>query len=294
MKEAPIRHRLEFGLYRLVRGLLRLLPHPAARPLGARLGDLAWWLLSSRRKVALKNLAIAFPDAAPAERRRMALGSFRHLGAALCDTLSASRFDLVGLCRRVSFEGWEHLVEAQRRAGGMFVLSAHLGTWEIAAHVAGAWAGPLHVVGRPLDNPHLDRELEKVRQRFGNVMIAKRGAARGMLRALEKKALVGILIDQRVKPKEGIRVPFFGRESFTSPILARMAIRTGRPVVPIFCFPEPGGRYRFVARPAIEPAGPEESEQAIAALTCRYLEATEAEIRRHPEQWMWMHDRFKD
>jgi KDO2-lipid IV(A) lauroyltransferase len=293
VKHAPRRHHLEYVAFRAVRGLLSALPHTAARALGRRLGDLAWAAGGRRRRIASANLDLAFPERPAAERRRLARESFRHLGAAACDALSASRFDLAGLCRRLSLEGWEHLLAVQGRPGGFFVLSAHLGCWEIAAHVAGAYFGPLSVVGRPLDNPRLERELSAYRRRFGNVTLAKRGAARGILRALAAGGMVGILIDQRTRPGEGILVPFFGRPCRTSPILARLALRQGTPVVPIFCFPEPGGRYRFAARPAIEPEAAGEGDEAVAALTGRYLEACEREIRARPGQWMWMHERWK-
>jgi KDO2-lipid IV(A) lauroyltransferase len=294
VKDAPVRHRLEQAGYLVVEGLLRLLPHGAARGLGRRLGDLAWLAAGSRRGVTRANLALVFPELPEAEREKLARESFRHLGAALCDTLSAMRFDLVALCRRLAYEGWEHLAEARARGRGFFVLSAHLGHWEIAAHVAGAYFGPLSVVGRPLDNPHLDRELTAFRGRFGNRTLAKRGAVRGMLRALEEGGIVGILIDQRVRESEGIRAPFFGRPSLASPVLARLSLRTGTPVVPIFAFGEPRGRYRFVARPAIEPAGDPKDEAAVLAMTRGYLEATEREIRSRPAEWMWMHRRWKE
>ena len=293
MKDAPVRHRLEHAGYLAVKGLLRLAPHPAARGLGRRLGDLAWLASGSRREVARSNLALALPELGAEERERLARESFRHLGAAACDTLSAERFDLVGLCRRLAIEGWEHLAAAKARGRGFFVLSAHLGHWEIAAHAAGTYFGPLAVVGRPLDNPHLDRDLMAFRRRFGNITLSKRGAARGMLRALEEGGIVGILIDQRVRASEGIVAPFFGRPSLTSPVLARVSLRTKTPVVPIFAFGEPKGRYRFVARPAIEPVGDSKDEGAVLAMTRLYLEATEREIRGRPGEWMWMHRRWK-
>jgi KDO2-lipid IV(A) lauroyltransferase len=294
MKDAPALHRIEYGLYRAAKGLLRALPHRAARGVGRRLGDLAWMAGGRRRDIALENLALALPELPAGERRLLARQSFRHLGAAACDTLSASRFDLVGLCRNLALEGWEHLEQARARPGGFFVLSAHLGFWEIAAHVAGAYFGPLHVVGRPLDNPRLDRELAAYRGRFGNRTLARRGAARAILRALDAGGVVGILIDQRPRPGEGIRVPFFDRPCLTSPVLARIALSRSTPVVPIFCFPEPAGRYRFVARPAIDPEGlGDQGPEAVAALTRRYLEACEREIRRRPGEWMWMHARWK-
>jgi KDO2-lipid IV(A) lauroyltransferase len=118
-----------------------------------------------------------------------------------------------------------------------------------------------------------------------------------MLQAVRAGGWAGILIDQRVQPKEAIEVPFFGHPALTTPVLARLSLRTGAPVVPIFAFPEPHGRYRFVARPPIfppeRPAAGESEDSTVLDLTRRYLETAEAEIRRHPEQWLWMHRRWE-
>lgn len=296
-----LRHRLEHGAFVVVGGLVRLLPHTAARGLGRALGRLAHALLGRHRRIARSNLARAFPELPPAEHRRIARACFGHFGLALLDAVSAERFDLEELCRRLDLEGWHHLQEAERRAregggsGGLFVLSAHLGLWEVAAYPPGIYGGPLHVVGRPLDNPLLDRELARSRSRFGNELIPKRGAARPMMKVLARGGRVGILIDQRARPDEGIWVPFFGVPAYTTPVLARMALRTGAPVVPIFGHPLPRGRYRVVLREAIWPeavVGLEE-EEAVAELTRLYLAACEEEIREHRETWLWMHERWK-
>lgn len=294
MKNAPVLHAIEYAAFLGVKGPLRALPHGVSRIVGRRLGDLGWWLDRRHRKVTLNNLAMAYPELDSKEHRRLGRECFRHFGAALCDTVSSTRFDAVELCRRLSIEGWEHVQAAESLGRGTFFLSAHLGQWEIAAYPPGLYGGPLHVVGRPLDNPHLNRELESLRARFGNELIAKRGAARGMLQALRNKGRVGILIDQRVQPGEGIEVPFFGRPAVTSPLLARLVLRTGAPVVPIFGYAEPGGRYRFVARePLYAPEDAPADDETIRALTTRYLQVTEREIRQNPELWMWMHRRWK-
>lgn len=259
------------------------------------LGELGWRLDRRHRRVALDNLAAALPEIAPAERRRVARACFHHFGSALTDTLSATRFDLVEMCRRTTIEGWENVQAAQAAAAprGFFVATAHLGLWEMAAHVLGVYAGPAAVVGRPLDNPWLDRELARVRARFGNRLLSKRGAVRGMLRAIESGEAVALLIDQRVQPREGIEVPFFGLPAWTTPVLARLSLRLQVPVMPGFGFPEPGGRYRVVARPPIFPPAVPDTDEAVAELTARYTAAMEAEIRRLPEQWLWLHRRWK-
>jgi len=295
-----MRHRLEIGIYRLVRGAFRALSHSGARSLGRGLGDLFYLASGKRRKVARGNLAIAFPDLSEAERGHLARESFRHLGLVLADTLSATRFDLPELCRRLTIEGWEHLAAARAGHRGLLALSGHLGCWETAAWVTGAYFGPLYVVIRPLDNPLLDRELNEIRGRFGNRMIKKRGALRGMIQGLGSGGMVGILIDQRVEPRDGLKLPFFGQPAWTSPLLAHLSLRNRIPVVPIFCHPEPGGRYRYVVRPPIAPTLPEAREEeeegeptAAEALTRRYITLIEAEIRAHPATWMWVHQRWR-
>jgi KDO2-lipid IV(A) lauroyltransferase len=298
VKDAPVLHRIEYTAYLGFRGLVRALPHRAVRPLGRPLGDLAWLVDGRHRRVALDNVAGALPELDAGERGRLVRRCFRHFGSAALDALSSTRFDLVELCRHLTLEGWEHVEESEARDRGVFLLSAHLGYWEIAAYPPGIYGGPLHVVGRPLDNPLLDRELARLRSRFGNELIAKHGAARRMVRAIRERDRVGILIDQRVPPTEAIEVEFFGRPALTSPLLARLSLRTGAPVVPIFGYGEPRGRYRVVARPPIEAGevvGRTDGDdgEAVHTLTREYLRVTEEEILNAPEQWLWMHRRWR-
>lgn len=290
MKRAPVRHRIEYGLYLGLKGLLRALPHEGARAVGGALGSLAYRIDRRHREVALRNLATALPELAAAARERLVRDCFRHFGVALADLVSSSRFDPVEVCRRFTYEGWEHLEEAAAAGKGVFLLTAHMGLWEIAALPVGLYRGPLHVIARPADNPYLERELRHLRERFGNRVIHKHGAARPMLQAIREKGRIAILIDQRVQAKEGIQLPFFGRPAWTTPILARMSLRTGAPVAAVFVYAQPKGRYRLVVRPPIHPEG--EGEEAVAALTQKYLDLIEAEIRMRPAAWLWMHRRW--
>lgn len=310
MKQAPLRHRVEYAAYLLLKGVLYSLPHAAARAIGSAIGRLAHRLDGRHRAVARRNLALAFPELPRAGHRRLAAACFRHFGAALCDFISAGRLDPVELCRRFTYEGWEHLDAAEHLGKGTLLLGAHLGNWEISGRPIGLYRGTLHTVARPADNPYLERELSLLRQRFGFAIIHKRGAARRMLQVLRAGSRVGILPDQRVRPQEGILVPFFGRPALTTPVLARLSQHTGAPVVPVFAYPEPGGRYRLVVRAPMFPPDPESEPPAsqpgegaanldpadpadpIIALTRRYLEVIEREIRAHPEMWLWMHRRW--
>jgi KDO2-lipid IV(A) lauroyltransferase len=299
VKRAPVRHLVEYAGFLLVQGVVRSLPHRAARALGRAIGALGHRVLGRHRRIAADNMALALPEVGPEERARLVRACFEHFGMALTDALSAGRFDPEELCRRVDLVGWEHLQEAEEHADGrgVFVLSAHVGMWEIAAYPPGLYGGPLCVVGRPMDNPWLDRELTRSRARFGNRLIPKRGAVRRILKELGRGERVGILVDQRARPGEGIWVPFFGTPAYTSPVLARLSLRTGAPVVPIYGFPLPGGRYRVELAPAIRPEEATEGlgpDEAVEELTRRYLAEAEGTIRQHPEQWLWMHERWKD
>lgn len=289
MKNAPVRHRIEYGVYSAIRLVLGALPHAASRHLGGVLGDLAWTLAGSRRRTALENVARVFPGMSDRERRRLARDSFHHLGVITADTVSSFRFDAVELCARLKIEGLDNLDEARAAGHGVLAMSAHIGTWEIAAYPVGLYREPMHAVGRPLDNPHLDRHLIWSRTRFGNDSITKRDVARESLRVLRRGGIVGILIDQRVRPEQGIEVPFLGHDALTSPLVARLAIRTGAPVVPLFAHLEPEGRYRVVFHEPIWPDGTND----VATLTRRYLEVVEEQILARPGTWLWMHRRWR-
>jgi Kdo2-lipid IVA lauroyltransferase/acyltransferase len=313
VKHAPVRHALEYGAYLALKGAVRGMPHRAARPLGAVLGRLAHRLDGRHRRLAIDNLALAFPEMTPDQRRATAAACFRHFGAALCDLISADRFDPVEICRRFTFEGWEHLERAESLGRGVFLLGAHHGLWEISGKPIALYRGPMYTIARPADNPHLERELSGLRERLGYSVIHKHGAARRMLQVLRAGGRIGILPDQRVHEREGILVPFFGHPALTTPILARLSRRHNTPVVPVFAYPEAGSRYHLVVRPAILPGsdgadgaggaqglgtqGPgrpraADEAAAVAALTRRYLEVIESEIRAHPHMWLWMHRRW--
>lgn len=284
------RHAVEYGVFLLVKGIVRLLPHRAARFLGGIGGEIAFLIDRRHRWVSGANLKLAFPELGSAERRRITRACFRNIGAMACDNLSLPRFDAVETCRRLTLEGWEHFDQAEAQGRGVLILSAHLGNWEVLAHPMGLYRGGMHMVARPADNPWLDKELCYLRERFGNHSILKRKAALGMRRALRNRGKVAILIDQRVHRDEGIEVPFFGHPAVTTTLLAKLSLRTGAPVVPMFGFPRPRGRFAVVARPAIQPEG--EGDEAVAELTRRYMAVIEQEIRREPACWLWAHERW--
>jgi KDO2-lipid IV(A) lauroyltransferase len=241
--------------------------------------------------VALDNLAAAFPELDESTRREMVRRCFRHFGGMVFDRLSMTRFDAEGICRRTTLNGWEHLLRAEAEGHGVLLLTAHFASWEMQGDPFSIYRGASYAVARPADNRHLDRWTRWLRGRFGVITVNRRGAGRKTMQALRNGGRVWILADQRVHPSEGIEVPFFDRPATTSTLAARLALRYGTPAVPIYCYPEPRGRFRIEVRPPIRPKG--SGRDAVAALTARYVAATEEEIRRRPEMWLWMHNRWR-
>lgn len=290
-----MRDRLEHALFRAAFGALALLPRGSSTPLGSDLASLYFRLARRRQRILHENLAAAFPERSPVEIRGIARACVASFGAAVCEFLESPRFSLEELLSRVTIEGAENVASARARGKGVFLLSAHFGSWELGAIRAGLMGEPISPVVRPLDNPLLEDELARRRTRFGNRLIAKRDAAREILRAMRANETVAILMDQNVIAEEAIFVPFFGRPAATNPSLALLQLKTGAAVVPAFTWPLGGGRYCLKFGTPILPeefADPDRAERVRKA-TARYMEVTEAAVRALPSAWMWMHDRWK-
>jgi Kdo2-lipid IVA lauroyltransferase/acyltransferase len=297
-RRSVLRQRAELALFRLATGALGLLPAPAARRSAAAAARLALAIGSSRRRILLKNLSAAFPEKSPAEIEEIARRSIDGFAAALVDFLETGRLTAEEIRSRVSIGGEEHLAAARERGRGVFLLSAHFGSWEIAALAAGLMGEPIALLVRTLDNPLLEEELSRLRRQFGNRPIPKKEAARELLRTMSRNESVAILVDQNVIPREAIYVPFFGRLAATTPALALLHLKTGASVVPVFMWPQGAGRYRMeFERPILaeEFGGPEvDRDERVRRATARYMEVIEAAIRREPHAWLWIHDRWKN
>ncbi len=268
-------------------------PWSVASWLGRRMGDLAYLMLPGRRRIALANLAQAFPEMTVAERRSLCRRSWQHLGLVfveLCALLSRPLDDLLS---RITVEGREHLDRAMTAHGRVLALTGHLGNWEVLSVAHRMTPYPLAVVVRPLDAGWLNPLAERLRLRTGVELIDKRKALRPILAALSRGGMVGILLDQNTARSEGVFVPFFGRLASTSRSVALLALRTGAPVVPIFARRERGGRHRIIVRAPLDVPKADDREAAVAALTERCTEVIEAAIREAPEQWLWVHNRWR-
>ena len=279
---------MEYGAAAVVVGSLGYTPRPLANALSrlyVRLLDLA---LPRLRQAAYRNLEIALPDAGAEQHRQIVDGSFRSVARTLVSFAHFSRLDRGNISEWIRYEGYEHYEAALRHGRGVLFATAHLGNWELSAVAHALMSAPMHVVVRRLDNPKIDAVVERRRTLCGNRIIEKKDLARGILKALAKNEAVGILIDQNTNLSEGVFVDFFGVPACAGVGFAKMAAHTGATVIPGFAlWSEQERRYVLRFYPPMEITGePKEDTQRLH----RRLEQV---IRAHPDQWLWMHRRWK-
>ncbi len=291
MKHAPVRHRIEFVLYRAVKRALVRGGSERAQSLGKVLGNIAYRVDRRRRETARENLELALPEIAAPRREEIVRASFIEMLSAFAEGVAAAALDEEAVQRRFEIVGREHLPAGRKEDGGFLLLGAHFGRWELAIYSLGLLFGGIDYVARPPDNPFIARDLDKIRNRFGNRLIERKGAGHRILNALRRGRVVALSIDQRVRPSQGIAAPFFGRAAWTSPVVAFVSIHAGAPVLPCFCLPAEGNRFRIELKAPIMPSasGPEE----VGRLTRLYNDAVENEVREHPEHYLWMHRRWE-
>ena len=254
--------------------------------LARAVGDLAW-VLRIRRKVALHNLRHAFPELSEAKRRQIARGAYRNMAFAAFESLIPPKHG----DHRVRWENRELLDRALAEGKGVLIATAHFGSWELIGTALARQGVPLHAVVRPLRGA-LNEQIVRARIESGLRLIAPRGAIRGMLRALAEGGVVCMLIDQVMPLHKGVFVPFFGRPASTSPGLSAAARRTGAPVlVGVSIRDREGLRIHLEGPFPVRYTGDIDAD--ICAHTAEITAALERLIRQHPEQWLWLHRRWK-
>jgi len=285
---------MEYLPIRALQLCLRLVPRRLALAIGKAAGLLAYAIDRRHRQVAIDNLAARLPAAKdPVEARRIARRCFAHFGAVAVDCLLLPYRKVKDVNRLVEWEGLDHLKSAHLGGKGVFVVSAHLGNWEMVALLQG-WVGlPMAMVTRPLDNPLLERMLARGRRRSGNEIVHKRRAVRGILKALADGWCVALLIDQDFVQSDRVFVEFFGLPASAAPTLGLLALRTGAPIVPVLSELKADGTYRIRYLPAIEARASGDREAGVLDIMSRCTSLLEEEIRRNPGQWLWMHRRWK-
>ena len=288
-----LRHPLEYALVLFTMRVARLLPWRVVRAMGTGLGFLFYTLDRRHRRIALGNLAAAFPRRSLAERQAIVRDVFAHFGRLLFELLKFSGLSRDQVLARVEIEGGDRIRDARAKGRGALLFTGHFGYWEINAIAHAAAFAPIGVLARPLDNRRLHDLLERMRGCQGNYVIYRRGALRRVLKALGANDGVAILIDQHIQAPDAVTVSFFDRPAATTLALGVLALRTGAPVIPVFALPDGVGRYRLVYERPVDPPA-DDTPESIRDFTQRCTDVLEMHVRRHPELWLWMHRRWRD
>lgn len=289
-----MRQRLEYALAWPFITALRLLPRPVARAVGISLGHLIYYLVPRLRKVGMKNLAIAFPEKNARERARILRGEFTSLGRQLAEACKLPAYTLQNIGQVIVYDGFENYESAAARGKGVLFLTAHIGGWELSAFMHSMHGHWMHVVMRPLDNIYIDRLVRRYRTMHGNRLADKDNFSRGLLAAMKKGEEVGILMDTNMVPPQGIFVNFFGVPACTASGLAKIALRTDAAVVPACTVWDPALRkYRLRFDPAVQLIRTDDNEADIVANTQLFTKIIEDYVRQYPDQWLWVHRRWK-
>ena len=286
------RHRLEYAAVLAVRAVARGLPRPLSLGLGTALGRLFHVLHRPRRELAVANLRAAFPARSDGECRAILRATFEQFGRHVVDFLNFSGMRPEQVLGLVEVEGAAHVERAEAQGRGVMYFTGHFGSWELQVIAHAYRFRPIVMVARRLDNPLLERLIERLRGRTGTRVVPRRGAVRGLLGALKRRESVGMMIDQHMQDRSAVQIDFFGRPAATTSAIAALALRTGAPVVPVFAVPLPRGRYRLVYAPAVEPPPPDDPDP-VRTYTQRCTDVLETYVRRHPHLWLWMHRRWR-
>lgn len=269
------------------------MPDGLVHACGTLAGRAFYALDRTHRRVALANVAAAFPARPAAEHRAIVRGSFAHFGRLLFELLRFSSLSPEAMLARIEFEGDEVARQAYGQGKGVIFYTGHFGYWELNGIAHALRFEPFSVVARTLDNARLNALLERIRRCTGNSVIYRQGTVWRIMRTLRAKHGVAMLIDQHVEGADAVHVEFFLRSASTTPALAALALRTGAPVVPVFALPNGIGRYRMIYEHPVAPPIAD-SENAIHEFTQRCTDVLEMYVRRHPDLWLWMHRRWRD
>ncbi len=278
---------------RIIFALFRSIPPGVRKIVFKALMMLFYQFSGKHRLIVLNNLARSFPEKDMTELTRIARDCYRNLGIVV-----AEFFDIISMTREnvsdwLEFEGRDAYLKAREKNRGILFFTGHFGNWEIAAAAFALLCQPINIIYRSLDDPVLGGIVDKVRSHTGNKLIPKGGAARKIIRLLAENESIGILVDQNVSWREGVFVDFFGRPASTTKGLAALALQTGAPVLPGFIFRMKNGRYRLVIGPEVEISRTGDYERDIFENTQRFTKIVEDNVRKYPEQWFWLHQRWK-
>jgi Kdo2-lipid IVA lauroyltransferase/acyltransferase len=270
------------------------LPRPLARALAVGVACGLFGVTPKLRRTAQFNLKLAFPEWNDSQRAATVRGMVRSLGWMAAEFAMMPRYRRKNIEEIIVLDGHENFLEGQRRGKGVLFLTAHVGAWELSSFAHALYGYPLHYMARPLDNARLDTLVNRYRGLSGNAPIFKNESARAMLKILKDAGTIGILADQNTMREEGVFVDFFGVPACTTAGIARVALHTGAAVVPGYAvWDDSLKKYRLRFEPPLELVRTGDAERDILENTQRFARVTEEIIRKYPDQWVWLHARWK-
>ena len=261
---------------------------------GRTAGSVAYLLAGNLRRTGERNLLLAFPEKTEVERQQLLRDCFKSLGRQLGVFSHMASDDRDQLLRLTEWQGLEHLETAKAQGRPVILFTGHVGAWELSSFGLSLRDHPLSFLVRRIDNPKVEERVEQVRTRFGNQSVDKRGAARPMLQILKAGGTLGLLVDLNTLDDEAIFVDFFGVPASTTFMVAKLALRTGAAVVPIFVpWDKERGKFLVHILPPLSVDQSGDEQEDVRSLTAAISQTVEDYIRRYPEQWLWIHKRWK-
>jgi len=288
-----LKNLLELLLFHTIKLFTRACPRLLCLAAGRIIGCIFYVFDKKHRSLALSNLKIAFGQEKPLpELKKISRKSFQHFGEFLIYFIKFSVTNDQKKEGLAVIEGKKYLEDALKKGKGVLLFSAHYGNWEIASFFL-CKLGKLNVVARPLDNKNLEKKLLEIRRTLGAQVIYKLDATRQIIRKLRANEMVAIIIDQNVLRSQAVFVDFFGKKAATTPSLATFSLRTGAPIIPIFCYPlSPHPYYVRIGKPIDIPLKGDYKED-ILKITQQCTNIIEEQIRQNPVYWLWFHNRWK-
>lgn len=285
--------RLEFILFRFFEFLISLMPLPLAQAFGRLLGSLGYLIARRRRTIALENLGKAFPERSQEDIKAIAQGAFKNYGVSIAEFLWFPRLTPQRLRKFVRFLNVDIIGEAHARGKGVILISGHFGNWELLALSTAHFSGyPLTIIVQNQRNRLVNRVINGYRCVWGNSVVPMELSTREILRKLSDGQVVGMLADQSA-PQEGLFISYFGRPAATHQGPAIFSLRTGAPILMGFPIRQSDGRYQVTYKEVDQHDLNGYSVQNVAELTSRHVALLEEYVRKYPEQWLWMHRRWK-
>ena len=293
-KRGKVQNWVEYAVARAIFAGLSAMPLSWAMKVGQGFGRIAYIAAGHLRRTGDRNLKLAFPEKTDEERRQLLRGTFAGLGRQLGLFSKFATDGRQSLLEITRWEGLEHLESARATKQPIILFTGHVGAWELSSFGLSLRESPISFLVRRLDNPKVEELVDRIRMRFGNQSVDKRAAARPMLNILRSGGTLGLLVDLNTLDEEAIFVDFFGLPASTTFMLAKLALRTNATVLPIFVpWDESRGKFLVHILPPVSVELTGDENEDIRRLTANLTKVVENYIRRYPDQWLWIHKRWK-